>query len=112
MILTLVLKLLRDLRLTLFVTASLLCLFQIFWTKIMERIIAQLAPFFYGMAGYSGIDVKQVEKVVFDGPGKLIRSIIGGETIDLNNAMDMFTIAYVHPLVQTIICIWANGPVA
>ena len=112
MILTLVLKLLRDLRLTLFVTASLLCLFQVFWTKIMERIIAQLAPFFYGMAGYSGIDIKQVEKVVFDGPGKLIRSIIGGETIDLNNAMDMFTIAYVHPLVQTIICIWAVGRAA
>ena len=112
MILTLVLKLLRDLRLTLFVTASLLCLFQVFWAKIMERIIAQLAPFFYGMAGYSGIDIKQVEKVVFDGPGKLIRSIIGGETIDLNNAMDMFTIAYVHPLVQTIICIWAVGRAA
>ena len=112
MIFTLVLKLLRDLRLALLLTASLLCLFQVFWAKIMERIIAQLAPFFYGMAGYSGIDVKQVEKVVFDGPGKLIRSIIGGETIDLNNAMDMFTIAYVHPLVQTIICIWAVGRAA
>jgi len=112
LIYTLVSKLLRDLRLTLFVTASLLCLFQVFWAKIMERIIAQLAPFFYGIAGYSGVEVKEVEKVVFDGPGKLIRTIIGGESIDLNNAMDMFSIAYVHPLVQTIICIWAVGRAA
>lgn len=112
MIRTLVWKILKDLRLTLMVTAALLCLFQVLWAKIMERIIAQLAPFFHGMAGNSGIDVPQIEKVVFDGPGKLMRTFIGGDSVDLNNAMDMFSVGYIHPLVQTILCIWAIGRAA
>lgn len=112
MIRVLVGKILQDLRLSLLVTATLLCLFQVFWAKIMERIIAQLAPFFHGMAGNSGIDVPQIEKVVFDGPGKLMRTFIGGDAVDLNNAMDMFSVGYIHPLVQTILCIWAIGRAA
>lgn len=112
MIKTLVFKILRDLRLVLFVTTTLLCLFQVFWAKIMERIIAQLAPFFHGMAGYSGIEIADMEKVVFDGPGKLMRTFIGGDSVDLNNAMDMFSVGYIHPLVQTILCIWAIGRAA
>jgi len=59
---TLVFKILRDLRLVLFVTTTLLCLFQIFWAKIMERILAQLAPFFHGMAGYSGIEIADMKR--------------------------------------------------
>lgn len=112
MIRVLVGKILKDLRQTLMVTATLLCLFQVFWAKIMERIIAQLAPFFHGMAGQSGIDIPQIEKVVFDGPGKLMRTFIGGDAVDLNNAMDMFSVGYIHPLVQTILCIWAIGRAA
>jgi ABC-2 type transport system permease protein len=34
---------------------------------------------------------------------------MGGESIQLDQVMDMLTIGYVHPLTQTILCIWAIG---
>ena len=38
-----------------------------------------------------------------------MQTIIGGDASDLDRAMDMLSIGYVHPLVQTILCIWAVG---
>src|SRR5262249_15215000 len=38
-----------------------------------------------------------------------MRTFMGGETIHIENAMDILSIGYVHPLVQTILCIWAIG---
>ncbi|MBL8800099.1 MAG: ABC transporter permease subunit, partial [Planctomycetia bacterium] len=43
------------------------------------------------------------------GPGKLMQTLMGGEQIRLDNALDMLSIGYVHPLMQTIFCIWAVG---
>src|SRR5437588_3121122 len=38
-----------------------------------------------------------------------MRTIIGGEMVSLHRAMDMLSIGYVHPLMQTLFCIWAVG---
>src|SRR5204863_9181500 len=56
-----------------------------------------------------GKTVQDIEAQVFKGPGQMVRAIIGGEGVDLQHAMDMASIGYVHPLVQTIFCIWAIG---
>src|SRR5262249_52177738 len=105
----LVKKLLRDLRLTLAVFALLLGAFQVLWYKITERILGQLAPFFNTLGGLGGLEPKDIEAMVFEGPGKIIRSLIGGSTVDLNTAVDVLSIGLVHPLVQIILCIWAVG---
>ena len=59
-----------------------------------------------------GMAPQEIEKVVFDGPGKIMRTLIGGEEITLDRAMDILSIGYVHPLMQTIFCIWAVGRAA
>jgi ABC-2 type transport system permease protein len=41
-----------------------------------------------------------------------MRTIIGGELVKLDQAMDMLSIGYVHPLMQTMFCIWAVGRAA
>lgn len=102
-------KLLRDVRWTLLIIGLLLGAFQCLWAVVTSRILEQLAPFFQGMASEVYGDPKMVEQVVFAGPGKVIRTLIGGEQINLDGAMDVLSIGFVHPLVQTILCIWAVG---
>jgi ABC-2 type transport system permease protein len=109
---TLIGKLLRDVRLALAVVALLLGAFQCLWAKITERILGQLAPFFHSLAGLAGLSPRDVQDEVFAGPGKIVRTLIGGESVVLENAMDMLSIGYVHPLMQTIFCIWAVGRAA
>jgi beta-exotoxin I transport system permease protein len=109
---TLVRKLLRDLRVALIVVAFLLGAFQCLWYRITDRIIGQLAPFFNTLAGLGGMTQKDLEGILFEGPGQIVRTIIGGEKLDLSNVMDMLSIGYVHPLMQTIFCIWAVGRAA
>jgi ABC-2 type transport system permease protein len=109
MILVLVRKLLRDIRVALIIVALLLGAFQCLWAKVTERILGQLAPFFFTLARVGGLTPADIENQVFAGPGKIIRTIIGGENIVLDAAMDMMTIGYVHPLMQTLFCIWAIG---
>jgi ABC-2 type transport system permease protein len=108
----LVRKLLRDVRTALIVVGLFLALFQCLWAKITERVLGQLAPFLFGLADASGLVPQDVEEVVFQGPGRILRSLIGGETITLDRAMDMMSIGYVHPLMQTLFCIWAIGRAA
>jgi len=112
MTLTLIRKLLRDVRVALVVVAFLLGAFQCLWYKVTERIIAQLSPFFNALAARASLTNKDIQDVLFEGPGKIIRTIIGGEQIDLDSVMDMLSIGYVHPLMQTIFCIWAVGRAA
>jgi ABC-2 type transport system permease protein len=110
MILVLVRKLLRDIRVAWIVIAILLFLFQILWSRIAQRTTDIIGEF-----NVMGIDVKQLEAMVLkknDFPGKMVQSIIGGENIEINRASDFMTIAYVHPLVLTILSIWAIGRAA
>jgi len=106
---TLVLKLLRDLRWPLLVIALLLAAFQCLWAKITQRITGELVPLLMGLATAQKIAPIDVERVIFEGPGRLMRTFMGGETIHIENAMDILTIGYVHPVVQIIFCIWAIG---
>jgi ABC-2 type transport system permease protein len=108
----LVAKLLRDLRWNLLAVTLLLGAFQVLWAKVTERILGKLTPLFTALAGLGGLSQKDVEDMVFEGPGKIIRTIIGGESIALDRAMDMLSIGYVHPLMQTLFCIWAVGRAA
>jgi ABC-2 type transport system permease protein len=97
-------KLLRDIRLQLLVVALLLVAFECLWVKITERITGEILPF----VGVQ-IPLPKLEEAVFKGPGKIIRTLMGGDSIRLNRAMDVLSIGYVHPLIQTILCIWAIG---
>ena len=109
---TLVSKLLRDLRLALVAVALLLGLFQFLWARITARVLGKLAPFFTALANLGGLSNKDIEEVVFEGPGKFLRTVIGGERVSLDSAMDMLSIGYVHPLMVTIFCIWGVGRAA
>jgi ABC-2 type transport system permease protein len=53
--------------------------------------------------------LRDILQIVFEGPGKIIQTIIGGENIDFLKSFDVLTIGYVHPITQTIICVWAIG---
>jgi ABC-2 type transport system permease protein len=103
----LVLKLLRDVRTGLIVMALLLGGFQCLWAKITSRISGDLVSFVR-----QRIPLPVLEKVLFSGPGKLIRTFMGGENIRIDRAMDILSIGFVHPLVQTILCVWAIGRAA
>jgi ABC-2 type transport system permease protein len=105
-------KLLRDVRLMLAAVAVLLAAFQCLWAKVTERLIGQLVPLVSQLAGLGGLNLRDIEGEIFKGPAQFIRTLIGGERIDIQNAMDMLSIGYVHPLMQTIFCIWAIGRAA
>src|SRR5262249_16761043 len=105
-------KLLRDVRLALVAVALLLGLFQVLWAKGTERILGRLAPLLNTLAGLGGLTQNDVESMIFEGPGKIVRTIIGGDLVHLDTAMDMLSIGYVHPLMQILFCVWAIGRAA
>lgn len=105
----LVRKILRDLRTALIVVAVLLAAFQCLWATITWRILGDLSPFFRQLAAAGGQTEKFIQDKLFEGQGKLVSTLIGGESVALNSAMDFLSIAYVHPLVVTIFCIWGIG---
>jgi ABC-2 type transport system permease protein len=110
--LTLIGKLIRDVRLPLFVVCLLLVGFQCLWVKITERITGQLVPFFTALAVGMKMAPVRLEETLFAGPGRIMKTLMGGENIQIDRAMDMLSIGYVHPLMQTIFCIWAIGRAA
>jgi ABC-2 type transport system permease protein len=109
MTLVLVRKLLRDFRWPLLGVAIFLAGFECLWVKITQRITGQLVPLLVGLAHASKLSAGQLETALFEGPGKIMRTMMGGETIELDRAMDMLSIGYVHPTVQAMLCIWAIG---
>src|SRR5260370_37986816 len=64
------------------------------------------------LASLGGLTPKDVQDVLFAGPGKIVRTLVGGDQLDFDSVMDMLSIGYVHPLMQTIFCIWAVGRAA
>ena len=109
---TLLRKLLRDVRVPLLVVALLLGAFQVLWAHVMARILGKLSPFFNTLAGLGGLTPTDIEDVLFEGPGKIMRTIIGGDLVMLDGAMDLLSIGYVHPLMLILFCIWAIGRAA
>jgi ABC-2 type transport system permease protein len=112
MIPTLLRKLLRDVRVPLIVVALLLGTFQLLWAHVMARVLGKLSPFFNTLAGLGGLTPKDIENVLFEGPGKIMRTIIGGDRVVLDGAMDLLSIGYVHPLMIILFCVWAIGRAA
>jgi ABC-2 type transport system permease protein len=102
-------KLLRDIRLPLVLVSLLLAGFQCLWFKVTQRICGELVPVITQLSNLGGVQAGAVQDVLFKGPGRIMRTVMGGERIQLDNAMDMLSIGYVHPLMQTIFCIWAIG---
>jgi ABC-2 type transport system permease protein len=101
---TLVRKLLREVRTALIVVALLLLLFQLLWAVITRRIVSELLPLLT-----QHIQIDFLRSILFQGPGRIVQAIMGGDNIDFAKAMDLFSVSYVHPLTQTILCIWAIG---
>src|SRR5947209_15087247 len=110
--LTLIRKLLRDVRVALAVVCLLLGAFQCLWVKITARVVGELAPFFEELAGLAGLGPQDIQDKLFSGPGKIVRTIIGGEHALLQSAMEVLSVGYVHPLMQISFCIWAVGRAA
>jgi ABC-2 type transport system permease protein len=101
-------KLLRDLRLGLLVVGLLLFAFEFLWCKSTEQAVILT----HKLLG-RGIDMRVIFKVVFDQEsGKMIEKLIGGDRITIGQGLDSLTIGYVHPLLLTILAVWAVGRVA
>lgn len=100
----LVAKLLRDIRLQLIIVMLLLAAFQCLWAKVTQRIIEEILPELL-----KSMTMEELVRIVFRGPGQIIRALLGGDSINLTRSLDVLSIGYVHPLTQTILCIWAVG---
>ena len=101
---TLVAKLLRDVRVQLLIVALLLAAFQCLWAKITQRIIQDILGELQKI-----VPLDLITGVLFKDSGKLLQMLMGGETIRLDHTFDLLSVGYVHPLAQTILCVWAVG---
>ena len=84
--------------------------FQCLWVKMTQRMVTQIAPLFGTLANRAGTSQKAIEDVIFGGPGKLAQSMIGGESLHFERAMDTLSIGYVHPLMQILFCFVGDRP--
>lgn len=123
-------KLLRDIWLSFVVVIVLLLAFECLWARVTQRVTGALLPELSkyilkkrkdSPLGFIPAEIlrresvkiaKDVQKMVFTGPGRLVQSLIGGESVDLTQAQHAMSVGYVHPLVQVILCIWAIGRAA
>jgi ABC-2 type transport system permease protein len=95
-------KLLRDLRVGLVVVCLLLFGFEFLWGKVTQQSVA--------VTGKLAEQMRFFREVFFESEtGKLVQRLIGGDQIDFGQVQDALSIGYVHPLIQTILCIWAIG---
>ena len=104
----LVRKLLRDTRTSWIVVAILLFGYQMLWARVAQRIADGLLKPLERM----GIGLGTIREIVFQGPGQIIQAIMGGEGVQINRAIDLMSISYVHPVTQTALCIFAVGRAA
>ena len=61
---TLLVKLLRDVRLTLAEVALVVGAFQCLWAKVTERLLGQLLTFCTGLAEMGGLGTDDIEEIV------------------------------------------------
>lgn len=100
-------RIFRDLRWPLLATGILAFVFGLLWAFIAKRLLADIGPFFEALGQMGGLSHKDMEKVLFEGPGQLLRTLLGGEKIDLHQAMDFLSVCLVHPVMITILPLWA-----
>jgi ABC-2 type transport system permease protein len=107
MTIVLVRKLLADIRNGLILVMIFLFAFQCLWAKVTERITEEILP-----ALTRHLPLDRLLDILFAGPGQMIQTLMGGELINLLRARDVLSIGYVHPLMQTVLCVWAIGRAA
>ncbi len=105
----LVRKLLRDIRWPLIAVMVLLCVFTMLWVKIAQRVTAEIAPFFNGVAAMSKLNPKVFEEVLFKGPGRISQAVMGGGEVHFENPTDFLAVELLHPVVITLVCLWSIG---
>jgi ABC-2 type transport system permease protein len=129
----LVRKFLRDVWLVLVVVALLLVAFQCLWAHVTQQISTELLPelteyiqAYYRKKVPTPVQLllpipdqheseevgREIQQLVFKGPGKIVQSLVGGDTISLADPRSLMTVGFVHPFVQVILCIWAIGRAA
>jgi ABC-2 type transport system permease protein len=100
-------KLLRDLRWSLFFVGLLIFTYEFLWTKITARML-ELTPKLLKLFGSFGA-MKAFEDDIIKGPGELVRSMLGGEMVRIDDPQSLLSVGYVHPFIVTVFCIWAIG---
>src|ERR1043166_2659060 len=100
-------KILRDLRWPWLGTVFLLMLFECLWVKITDRVTNELIP-----ALRDKIPLADLLSLLFQGSGKFLQAVLGGEMVDISKTGDLLSVGYVHPLPETILLIWAVGRAA
>src|SRR5262249_58987204 len=106
---TLVLKLLRDVRLGLLAVAVLLMLFQLLWARITHTVTTDLLK---QLSARTNLPPKVFVDVFFQKEGQIVQKLIGAGAIDITQPFHLLTAGYVHALIQTILCVWAIGRAA
>src|SRR5207249_1092385 len=87
----LVRKLLRDVRTSLIIVAVLLLAFQLLWAKVTENVSGQLLLRVEELTKGTGLQVDAFINTFFEGPGKIIQKLIGGEGINIRKAFDLLS---------------------
>ena len=98
-------KLLADSRIFLGIVCLLLLAFQMLWAHVSWRISGDILK----QLTAADVNPDKIRGIVFQGSGKTMQALMGGEDIKIENAEDMMSIGFVHPLVLTILSIWAIG---
>ena len=104
---TLFCKLLRDIRWPLLFVGLLIFAYELLWAKITSRLL-EITPKLLALFGSFGA-MKAFENEVLRGPGEMIRAMLGGDMVRINDAQSLLSVGYVHPFVLTVYCIWAIG---
>ena len=109
MTLTLVRKLLKDVRGGLIAVAVILFLFSAFWVKVAQRVTTEIAPFFNALREVQGVPKEAFDEILFKGPGKVSQAVMGGAEIQFDKPNDFLAVALLHPVVIILGCLWAVG---
>ncbi|HYV35489.1 MAG TPA: ABC transporter permease subunit [Gemmataceae bacterium] len=108
MSLILVRKLLRDLRWGLLIMGVLLFAFNLMWCKSTQQGLE-----LFKTLSERGINVRFLAEIFFNSEGgKVVAKMVGGERITIGQGIDSLSVGYVHPLLITMLSVWAVGRAA
>lgn len=100
-------KVLRDLRTGFLVVCLLLLGFEFLWCKATEQTV------FFMRELEQQMPLQSFGNLLFQkDSGKIFNRMIGGDSVTFGQGFDSLTVGYVHPLVLTILCVWAIGRAA
>lgn len=105
-------KLLRDVRGSLLGAFLLLAAFGGLWVKVTERVTTQISPFITMLSALQRWRPTYIHELFFNGPGKLLQTFLGGESVTFLDPQETLSVVAAHPLVQVVLCIWAVGRAA